>query len=170
MRFPMLRAVCVAGLIAQVAAGSATVAAQSTRVGNPKPPAPSPSRIGTPDQESAKAASRGAGQDPNIKATREQVLVNKPTIPVPPAKSGERARDAANPGNGYCDIVVDNWSGNYADIYVDGSWKGTVSPYGDGATWAVSGPTVLYAKADDGGTWGPYRVTCRDLYTWKLRP
>ena len=32
-------------------------------------------------------------------------------------------------GPNYSDVVIDNWTGYYIDIYVDNSYRGTVSPW-----------------------------------------
>ena len=62
--------------------------------------------------------------------------------------------------------------GARVDIYVDGTFRGTVSPMGDLLDVTLSGPTRLYAHADfdDGSAlnWGPWMVPCRTAYTWKL--
>jgi len=50
-------------------------------------------------------------------------------------------------GSNYSDIIVDNWTGYYLDVYVDGTYRGSISPYGDKTTWAVPGRTTIYVKA-----------------------
>ena len=77
-------------------------------------------------------------------------------------------------GPNYSDVVIDNWTGYYIDIYVDNSYRGTVSPWDKKTTWAIPGSTKLYAKAvfDDGSYlyWGPSTTTTGYQYTWKLNP
>jgi len=77
-------------------------------------------------------------------------------------------------GPNYSDVVIDNWTGYYIDIYVDNSYRGTVSPWDKKVTWAIPGATKLYAKAvfDDGTYlyWGPSTTTTGYQYTWKLNP
>ena len=62
-------------------------------------------------------------------------------------------------GSDYSDIIVDNYTGYSIDIYVDGSFRGTIAPYDKKVTWAVPGNTRWDAKAtfDDGSYlyWGP---------------
>jgi hypothetical protein len=75
-------------------------------------------------------------------------------------------------GPNYSDIIVDNYTGYSVDIYVDGSFRGTIAPYDKKVTWAVPGNTRLYAKAtfDDGSYlyWGPGTTYTGYEYTWKL--
>lgn len=77
-------------------------------------------------------------------------------------------------GSNYSDIVIDNWTGYYIDIYVDNSYRGTVSPWDKKVTWAIPGTTKLYAKAvfGDGSYlyWGPSSTYTGYSYTWKLNP
>ena len=75
-------------------------------------------------------------------------------------------------GASYSDIVIDNYTGYSVDIYVDGSFRGTIAPYDKKVTWAVPGNTRLYGKAtfDDGSYlyWGPYTTYTGYEYTWQL--
>jgi hypothetical protein len=77
-------------------------------------------------------------------------------------------------GEEYSDIVVDNWSGYYVDIYVNGNYRGTIPPYEKQVTWAIPGNNTLYAKAPfrDGSYiyWGPRKTATGYSYTWKLNP
>ncbi|HUR65414.1 MAG TPA: hypothetical protein VMZ03_03615 [Chitinophagaceae bacterium] len=77
-------------------------------------------------------------------------------------------------GTDYSDVVVDNWTGYYIDIYVNGNYRGTVSPYDKRVTWAIPGTNTLYAKAvfNDGSYlyWGPKVTYTGYSYTWKLNP
>jgi hypothetical protein len=77
-------------------------------------------------------------------------------------------------GADYSDVVVDNWTGYYVDIYVNGNYRGTISPYDKKVTWAIPGTNTLYAKATfNDGTylyWGPKVTYTGYQYTWKLNP
>lgn len=112
--------------------------------------------------------SRGGGQDENIKSDKE---TNDPNAipPAPPNKGGEKSR-----GVGACAVFVDNSTGYYIRIYVDGTYRGTISPWGDDYTYTGAGPTRLYAVAvfEDGSrlTWGPRVVDCYSSYSWRLTP
>jgi len=76
-------------------------------------------------------------------------------------------------GSNLSDIVVDNYTGYYIDIYVDGSYRGTLAPWDKKVTWAIPGSTTLYAKAvfDDGSYkyWGPTTAQTGYEYKWNLR-
>jgi hypothetical protein len=75
-------------------------------------------------------------------------------------------------GANYSDILIDNYTGYSIDIYVDGSFRGTIAPYDKKVTWAVPGNTRLYGKAnfDDGSYlhWGPTVTYTGYEYTWSL--
>src|SRR5258708_5974349 len=75
-------------------------------------------------------------------------------------------------GSNYSDIIIDNYTGYSIDVYVDGSFRGTIAPYDKKVTWAVPGNNRLYGKAvfDDGSYlyWGPDTPYTGYEYTWKL--
>ncbi|MFM2137985.1 MAG: hypothetical protein RJA57_292, partial [Bacteroidota bacterium] len=71
---------------------------------------------------------------PDAKVASLQRPVNDKAKPAPPAES---RGDAYGPD--YSDVVVDNWTGYYIDIYVNGNYRGTVSPYDKRVTWAIPG-------------------------------
>lgn len=77
-------------------------------------------------------------------------------------------------GSDYSDVVIDNWTGYYLDIYVNGNYRGTVAPWEKKVTWAIPGTNSLTAKAvfDDGSYmyWGPRTTYTGYQYTWKLNP
>ncbi|MEW6129174.1 MAG: hypothetical protein AB1757_19195 [Acidobacteriota bacterium] len=116
--------------------------------------------------ESHAQKSRGGGADENIKSDSDTNSTSS-NIPAPPKKGGARSK-----GAGTCAVFVDNRTGFYIRIYVDGSYRGTLSPWGDAYCYTGSGATKLYAVAifDDGSrfTWGPNAVNCLDSYTWRL--
>ncbi len=77
-------------------------------------------------------------------------------------------------GADYSDVVIDNWTGYYIDVYVNGNYRGSISPYDKKVTWAIPGTNTLYAKAvfNDGSYlyWGPKVTYTGYQYTWKLNP
>lgn len=109
---------------------------------------------------------RGGASDENIKQDRQPNDSSKPA-PAPPNKGGERSK-----GQSSCMVVVDNRTGFYVDIYVDGTFRGTVGPWGDSYCYTGAGSTRLYGVATFGDgsrlTWGPSTVTCYGRYTWQL--
>lgn len=103
-------------------------------------------------------ASRGGEADPNIKDSKE---TNDPgaQMDAPPSKGGATTR-----GGGYCEVQFDNRSRWYIKLFVDGSYRGTLSPFGDAVVFVQSGSTSVYARADfEDGTfyrWGPSTYSC----------
>src|SRR5262245_56980474 len=65
--------------------------------------------------------------------------------PRPPEKGGGKPRGP------YCGVLVDNYTPYMARVYVDGTYRGTVSPWGGLTVTTLSGGARLYAKASFGG-------------------
>jgi len=101
-------------------------------------------------------------------------------VQTPKAKNDPQASNQAPENRGdvygsdYCDVKLRNYTGYYIDIYVDGSFRGTLGPWEDRVSWAIPGKTKLYGRADfDDGSWlywGPIEAECSYEYTWNLRP
>jgi hypothetical protein len=102
--------------------------------------------------------------------SNEVSALNRPANEKKPKPEAKKRGDVY--GANYSDIVVDNYTGYSIDIYVDGSYRGTIAPYDKKVTWAVPGTTRLYAKAvfDDGSYlyWGPTVTYTGYEYTWTL--
>ena len=123
-----------------------------------------------PDQTSQKETGRGTGADPNVKSdVGENEKGKAAQLPGPERKTGEKPR-----GQGLCAVVFDNYTNLWVKTYVDGSYAGTMRPWGELATFAVAGPTVLYARADYRGggydSWGPIKVNCTTSFVYRLNP
>jgi hypothetical protein len=120
--------------------------------------------------ESHAVKSRGTGADANIKSDAE--IKNKAGdngMAAPAQKGGAKTR-GANVGQ----LHIDNRTGWYIRLYVDGELRGTISPYGDSYFWGGCDTYRLYAVApfDDGSSYsfGPVQTSgdC-DNQTWTLR-
>lgn len=113
--------------------------------------------------EDTKRGSARSGADRNIKSARPTNTAGKPA-PKPPQKGGQASSRGST-----CELTVDNFTGWYIDIYLDGNSAGTVSPYGTAKGYVNSGRRSLYAKAPGTSyTWGPRSVTLTDEFTWNL--
>jgi hypothetical protein len=75
-------------------------------------------------------------------------------------------------GKDYSDVVFDNWTNYYIDVYINGKYRGTVAPLDERVTWAIPGENTIYAKAvfKDGSYlyWGPRTTTTGYSYTLEL--
>ena len=106
--------------------------------------------------------SRGGGEDENIKMAKPH---NNPDLY---GKEREKTRTATTK------VIVKNKTGWYIDVYNDGNYQGTVSPYGDAYFYDYGDIIQLYAKAvfDDGSYyyWGPKSISNDQYYsyTWSL--
>src|SRR2546427_662757 len=116
-------------------------------------------------------SSRGAGEDPNIKTDKQQAAKNDPANepPAPPKKGGAKTRGFFD-----CWVTADNYTPWWIDIYVDGTYRGQVAPWGAGTVNAGAGSTTLYGRAvfDSGSVrnWGPRQFHCSSdgVFTWRL--
>ena len=108
-----------------------------------------------------------AGADKNIKM--EMPKNTQQGVGTAPAeKGGNKTRGASSI------LAVNNRTGWYIAIYVNGRVISTVGPYGDVSAYAPPGSYALYARAnfDDGSfrAWGPRVTTTRSgvRTTWTL--
>jgi hypothetical protein len=98
------------------------------------------------------------GDDPNIKNDTE---TNDPNsdLAAPQQKGGPKTR-----GGGACEVRFDNRTKWFVKLFVDGTYRGTISPYGDGVAYTGAGSTRVYARAEfNGGDylyWGPNDYSC----------
>jgi hypothetical protein len=168
--YPMKRAIRLAIALVLVGTISGTAQGPAQKQTRPERAVPSQQaqRLKEPDRTTRAEKSRG-GTDPNVKQDRQAATEeDKVTLPAPPhkaeAREGERSRQV-----GMCTVIVDNWTGYAIDLFVDGTYRGTVSGYGEGYTYAISGATQLYARSAGGSLyWGPYTVSCISSYVWRL--
>lgn len=100
------------------------------------------------------------GSDPNVKDESMVNSQNQEAAGPANKDAGGATRGAA----GVCRVKVDNWTPWKIQIFVDGTFRGMVSPWGDGVTYTGAGPTRVYARAvfDDGSAlnWGPKDYDC----------
>ena len=107
-------------------------------------------------------SSRGGGADTNIKTDRAP---NDPNGTAKPAGKGRG-----------CSVEVNNNTGWYVDIYVNGVYTGTVGPWGSGWAYPPVAGSNLYGRANftDGSWkyWGPREFGCSQgsVNTWDITP
>lgn len=110
------------------------------------------------EMKATKSTTRGEGADPNIKDDK-QTNDPKSEMAAPEKKGGARTR-----GGGYCEVRLDNRSRWFVKVYVDGTFRGTMGPFGDSVAYTLPGETRVYARSDfDDGTfiyWGPTNYSC----------
>lgn len=99
-------------------------------------------------QSSAVDANRGA--NPKIKG-------EAPTTDVVETKS-----------RGTCSVFFDNYSGLYVKVYVDGYYRGTLSPYGSFTVNVADGYTEIYCISTGGTRDWAATGNCQGRYTYSL--
>ncbi|MBX3148943.1 hypothetical protein KF728_02215 [Candidatus Obscuribacterales bacterium] len=95
----------------------------------------------TQDTDAKVKTAKGKGKDPKIKTAR---ALNKPADKsgnAPPSKGGAKTRSM------WGGVVIDNRTGSYIDVYLDGTYTGTVGPWGDMYRDVVAGRTNVYCVA-----------------------
>ncbi len=112
--------------------------------------------------KSTKIEGERGGTDANIK---DDSMIN--TAGAEFAGPKEKAGSGGTRGGaGVCKVMLDNRTQLKIKIYVDGSFRGVIAPFGDSVTYTGAGATTVYARAefDDGSAvyWGPSNYTCYD--------
>lgn len=91
----------------------------------------------------------------------------------PNIKSEAPTTDAAQPqarGGASCDIYFSNYTGYYVNIYVDGYYRGQLSPWGAGTVSVADGYTSVYCiTAGKTLEWSD-AGNCFGAFTFKLYP
>jgi hypothetical protein len=88
-----------------------------------------------------------AGKNKEIDVKSQTGRGDEKMKPRPP--NDPNAKEAApRTRAGVCEVHVDNRTRWYIDVYIDGNFRGTVGPSGDGYALAISGPTRVYGRAD----------------------
>ena len=69
---------------------------------------------------------------------------------------------------GTCSVYFDNYSGLYVKVYVDGYYRGTLSPYGAFTVNVADGYTEIYCISTGGTRDWEATGDCRGRYTYSL--
>ncbi len=101
-------------------------------------------------KKTATAVSANRGANPNIKG-------EAPTTDTKVAKS-----------RGTCSIYFSNYTGFYVKVYVDGYYKGTMSPYGYMSVYVGDGYTTYYCITAGGTYEWSGDGDCRSAYSVSL--
>ncbi|WP_316784652.1 hypothetical protein [Pedobacter frigiditerrae] len=100
-------------------------------------------------QSTAVVKSRGA--NPKIKS-------DIPAVDVPIAKA-----------RGGCTIKFDNYTGLYIRVYVDGYYKGTISPWGNATVTTTDGYSSVYLVSAGGTREWTASGDCRTIWNYTLK-
>ncbi len=89
----------------------------------------------------------------------------------PNIKSQAPTTDEAQPkSRGTCSIYFSNYTGYYINIYVDGYYRGQLSPWGGGTVSVSDGYTTIYCLSAGGTREWSDAGTCSGYYTFRLYP
>jgi hypothetical protein len=73
-----------------------------------------------------------------------------------------------DPSRSQCCLNFDNWTGYILNVWVDGTYRGTVSPYGDNGLCVGAGWTTWYARTAGSRFEWSGRGQCRGYAVLKL--
>lgn len=122
-----------------------------------------------PGVTSTSTRTRGGSGDPNVRSEEMANPLTKTPTPEPPGKSA-RGVAAVEPGF----VCIDSRVDLLVKIYVDGTFAGTVAPWGDSCGHYGTGDRRLYARAvyTDGSyaAWGPVTADATPGFRWTIRP
>lgn len=99
---------------------------------------------------------KSRGENPNIK---KDFVCNTTDVAV--------AKPAKSRGD-ICSIKVDNWTGFYVKVFVDGDFYGWVSPWDDGSVSVYSGYTTVYCITAGGSLEWKGAGSCDGEYEYKI--
>ncbi len=102
----------------------------------------------------AKLVTTGQGVNPNIKSEAPENDVE----------------ETESRGGGSCNIRFANYTGYYVNIYVDGYYRGQLSPRGGGTVVVAEGYTTIYCITAGKTLEWTDAGTCKNVYTFKLYP
>ncbi len=83
-----------------------------------------------------------------------------------PSTDVEAPKPAATRGS--CTVAFTNNTGYYVKIYLDGNYKGTLSPYESGSVTVYSGYTTIYCITTGGTYDWSAAGNCEGTYTYNL--
>ncbi len=69
---------------------------------------------------------------------------------------------------GSCTVAFTNNTGYYVKVYIDGTYKGTLSPYESGSVTVYSGYTTIYCITTGGTYDWSAAGNCEGTYTYAL--
>ena len=124
-----------------------------------------------PKKETVTKSQKGPdGDDPNIKDKTFNNDIKK--VVPPPAKPGATRGEGPWP----CRVYVNNRTGWIVQVYVDGSFRGLVGPWGAVYVNTGNGGSLFYGRADFTNapplTWGTWSFNCpaNGTFTWTITP
>lgn len=103
----------------------------------------------------------------SVKVTSKTVEANRGANPN--IKSGAPTTDnPVSKSRGTCSVYFSNYTGLYINIYVDGYYKGQLSPYGGGTVYVGDGYTTIYCLSAGGTRDWSASGNCSGSYTYRL--
>ncbi len=113
------------------------------------------------------SATASAQKKINVKVESKAVDANRG--PNPKIKSEAPATDVVEAkSRSTCSVYFDNYSGLYVKVYVDGYYRGTLSPYGSFTVNVADGYTEIYCISTGGTRDWSASGNCTGRYIYSL--
>lgn len=115
--------------------------------------------------DTAVSKTRGSGTDENVQRdVAANTEAGDPSVIQPPSKGGPQARGAL------CSLYVSNNTRYYVQLYISGSFIGTMGPWADYSTTVTEGNGSLYGKVPfDDGTYSWFGPNSYDCHGQSIR-
>lgn len=98
-----------------------------------------------------------------VEATRGENAKIKSDVPSTDVEAPKPSKT-----RGSCTVAFTNNTGYYVKIYIDGNYKGTLSPYESGSVTVYSGYTTIYCITTGGTYDWSAAGNCEGTYTYNL--
>lgn len=104
----------------------------------------------------------------NTRSTNPHIKMTAPgndKNPMPASKKKGNEKASAKE----CEIIFDNYTGYFIEVYVDGMYKGTVGEWGTLYVTVRGGYKKIYALTTGGTKEWKAEGSCEGNYVWKLK-
>ena len=105
----------------------------------------------------------------NTRSTNPNIKINAPDndknpLPASSKKNSKKTNNAKE-----CEIIFDNYTGYFIEVYIDGIYRGTVGEWGTLYVTVKGGYTKVYAITTGGTKEWKADGNCDGNYVWKLK-
>lgn len=104
----------------------------------------------------------------NTRSTNPNIKISAPDNDKNPLPGSKKKGNAKANGK-ECEIIFDNYTGYFIEVYIDGIYKGTVGEWGTLYVTVRGGYTKIYALTTGGTKEWNAEGNCEGNYVWKLK-
>lgn len=104
----------------------------------------------------------------NTRAVNPNIKIKAPTNDNNPLPASAK-KGSKNPNQKDCEIIFDNYTGYFVEVYIDGVYKGTIGDWGTLYVTIPGGYTQVYCISTGGSKEWKVEGNCEGNYLWKLQ-